>query len=119
MAAKTQELYMKVVLLIDHLGAGGAQRQLAGLACMLKERGVDVSVFTYYPIMFYEEILQHAIMAGADLLCLSNNGQEYDKDLVPKTIDLIYEMVKTGKIKRSRIHESCSRINKLKSTISH
>lgn len=49
---------MKVVLLIDHLGAGGAQRQLAGLACMLKERGVDVSVFTYYPIMFYEEILQ-------------------------------------------------------------
>lgn len=25
---------------------------------MLKERGVDVSVFTYYPIMFYEEILQ-------------------------------------------------------------
>lgn len=67
----------------------------------------------------YEEILQHAIMAGADLLCLSNNGQEYDKDLVPKTIDLIYEMVKTGKIKRSRIHESCSRINKLKSTISH
>ena len=29
---------------------------------MLKERGVDVSVFTYYPIMFYEEILrQHHV----------------------------------------------------------
>lgn len=61
-AARTQELFMKVILLIDHLGAGGAQRQLAGLACMLKERGVDVSVFTYYPIMFYEEILrQHHV----------------------------------------------------------
>lgn len=49
---------MKVVLLIDHFGAGGAQRQMAGLACLLKERGVDVYVYTYFPNNFYAEQLK-------------------------------------------------------------
>ena len=53
---------MRTVLLIDSLGAGGAQRQLAGLACMLKERGVDVMICTYYPIMFYgKQIEEHGV----------------------------------------------------------
>ena len=51
---------MKVVLLIDHFGAGGAQRQMAGLACLLKERGVDVSVYTYFSYNFYVEQLKQS-----------------------------------------------------------
>ena len=47
----------RVALFIDHLGAGGAQRQIVGLAGMLKERGVDVTVYTYYPNMFYGSLL--------------------------------------------------------------
>lgn len=63
----------------------------------------------------YEEMIQKAIEAGADMLCLSNNGAEYDADIVPRTIDLIYNMVKEGRLSRERIRESAERIGKLKS----
>ncbi len=49
---------MRVALLIDHLGAGGAQRQLVGLARMLKEKDVDVTVYTYFPVFFYGDELR-------------------------------------------------------------
>ena len=39
---------MKILLFIDHLGMGGAQRQIAELACGLKRRGHDVEVFVYF-----------------------------------------------------------------------
>jgi hypothetical protein len=51
------------------------------------------------------------------MLCLSNNGQEYNADIVPQTIDLIYDMVLSGKIPEERIHESAQRIRKLKESI--
>lgn len=44
---------MKILLLIDSLGAGGAQRQLVGLAKLLKEDGIQVKVVTYHDIPFY------------------------------------------------------------------
>ena len=62
----------------------------------------------------YEDILRLTILAGADLLCLSNNGQEYNPEIVPQTVDIIYNMVKTGVIPRSRIHNSAQRIRELK-----
>lgn len=62
----------------------------------------------------FEEMVMRAINAGADMLCLSNNGASYDADIVPKTIDLIYNMVKEGRISRERIRESAERIEKLK-----
>lgn len=62
----------------------------------------------------YPEILRQAILAGADMLCLSNNGQDYNPDVVPQTIDIIYEMVMQGHIPASRIHESALRIRHLK-----
>jgi glycosyltransferase involved in cell wall biosynthesis len=40
---------MKVLLVIDHLGLGGAQGQIVGLACGLAERGHTVEVFNYFP----------------------------------------------------------------------
>lgn len=62
---------MKINLFIDCLGAGGAQRQLVGLAVMLKEKGYDVKVSTYYDIDFYKKQLDDAgvpneLIPGAD-----------------------------------------------------
>ncbi len=62
----------------------------------------------------YEEIVQRSILAGADLLCLSNNGKQYDTDLVPNTVELIYGLVQHGKIPAERIHASAHRIRALK-----
>lgn len=41
---------MKILMFTDSIAfGGGAERQFAGLACMLSESGYDVSVLTYYP----------------------------------------------------------------------
>lgn len=47
----------KILLFIDSLGAGGAQRQLVGLAVLLKQRGYNVKVCTYYDFDFYKSVL--------------------------------------------------------------
>lgn len=49
---------MKIILFTDSLGAGGAQRQLVGLAKLLNEAGDDVKVLTYHKNEFYAPILQ-------------------------------------------------------------
>lgn len=46
-----------ILCLIDSLGAGGAQRQLVGLAVFLKEKGYNVSVAFYHDYCFYSEYL--------------------------------------------------------------
>ena len=51
---------MKILLLIDSLGAGGAQRQLVGLAVMLKQHGYDVIVVIYHDNRFYVDTLLDA-----------------------------------------------------------
>ena len=50
----------KIVLFTDCLGAGGAQRQLVGLAIMLKAKGYDMTVATYHNIDFYKKQLDDA-----------------------------------------------------------
>jgi glycosyltransferase involved in cell wall biosynthesis len=40
---------MKLLLVIDHLGLGGAQRQIVELACGLARRGHTVELFNYFP----------------------------------------------------------------------
>lgn len=47
----------RILLFIDSLGAGGAQRQLVGLAVMLQRAGYKVKVCTYYNIDFYKNYL--------------------------------------------------------------
>ena len=50
---------MKVLLVIDHFGSGGAQRQLVNLAIGLKNTGHDISIFIYYPEYdFYRNFLE-------------------------------------------------------------
>jgi glycosyltransferase involved in cell wall biosynthesis len=40
---------MKVLMIIDHFGLGGAQRQMVELACGMKRRGHEVDMFSYFP----------------------------------------------------------------------
>lgn len=40
---------LDILCVIDHLGPGGAQRQMATLACELKRRGHSVEIFLYFP----------------------------------------------------------------------
>lgn len=59
---------MKILCLIEALGSGGAERQLTGLAAMLKLDGYGVKVITYYPKDFYKYVLDDA---GVDYEYLS------------------------------------------------
>lgn len=47
----------KVICIIESLGSGGAERQLVGLASLLKGKSLDVEVWTYYPDDFYKYVL--------------------------------------------------------------
>jgi len=62
----------------------------------------------------FDEILLKAIDAGADILCLSNNGKTYDAKIAQKALNSIYKAVKQGKITPERINESYDRIMALK-----
>lgn len=48
---------MKVLLFIDVLGSGGAQRQIVGLAQQLKMAGFEVLLLDYWDSPFYDEQL--------------------------------------------------------------
>ena len=47
---------MKILLVVDHFGSGGAQRQIVELASGLHARGHDVEMFVYFP--------EHAFFRG-------------------------------------------------------
>ena len=57
----------RIYFLIDSLVSGGAQRQLVGLAALLKERGYGVLVAYYHPLHFYRPFLERA---GVDSLLI-------------------------------------------------
>jgi len=57
-----------------------------------------------------------AINAGCDMLIISNNIKVYDEEVPTKTIDAIYQAVKSGEISEKRIYESYNRIQALKKT---
>ena len=48
---------MKILLFIDCLGSGGAQRQLVGLARFLKDKGYGGKLIYYHPLEFYKPFL--------------------------------------------------------------
>ena len=50
----------RVSLFIDSLGPGGAQRQIVGLAILLKKKGFDVKLATYFDLDFYKYALDNA-----------------------------------------------------------
>lgn len=50
----------KIICLIDHLGSGGAERQICYLASFLKKEGYNVELWTFLPNDFYKYILDNA-----------------------------------------------------------
>lgn len=62
---------MFVLLFIDSLGPGGAQRQLVGLASFLKCKGYDVVVVCYYDNRFYVDKL---LTSGVPYVYLKKAG---------------------------------------------
>ena len=65
---------MKILCLIEALGSGGAERQLTGLAAMLKKDGNDVRVLTYFPKDFYKPVLDEA---GVEYQYLANAQNKF------------------------------------------
>lgn len=50
----------RVVIFIDSLGSGGAQRQVVNVAIALKKKGYDVKVLVYLDKPFYKHLLDEA-----------------------------------------------------------
>lgn len=66
-----------------------------------------------------EQTLRMALEAGADLLCLSNNGSNgYDPGIVPTVVKIIKKLVADGTVDPNRIILSAQRIRKLKERLS-
>ncbi len=63
---------MKVLMLLEGLGSGGAERQMCFLADGLRRRGHEVSVATYCPQDFYKPLLDRA---GVEHVPLSAEGR--------------------------------------------
>ena len=60
----------KVLVFIDDLTSGGAQRQNVGLAKLLHDKGYDVKLIYYHPLEFYKPYLEengvpHECVEGA------------------------------------------------------
>ena len=64
------DIIMRITLFTDSLGAGGAQRQLVGLAKLLKEAGEEVTVLTYHKDEFYAPFLKES---GVKYVLLENS----------------------------------------------
>ncbi len=65
----------------------------------------------------YKDVVMLAIQAGADMLCISNNGAEYNENIVPETVAIIEELIIEKKINREQIHASAERIRSLKRSL--
>src|SRR5690348_8852774 len=62
----------RLTCLIDSLGPGGAQRQIAMVAGLLARQGVAVTVLTYQPNDFFQPILREA---GAEHQCVRTGSR--------------------------------------------
>lgn len=65
----------KILCLIDGLGSGGAQKQLVGLATLLKIKGYDVTFVWYHNKDFFRPVLEEN-----DITCIKlSSGQKFLK----------------------------------------
>lgn len=64
----------------------------------------------------YETAVEKAINAGVDLLVVAND-KAYHPDIMPRTIELLMDLVQQGRIPRERIEQACRRIMAMKQRI--
>lgn len=62
----------RIVLFINNLGSGGAQRQIVNIAKLLKDDGYDVEVLVYHDNPFYQPMLDAAKIPVTLLKCNGN-----------------------------------------------
>jgi len=63
----------------------------------------------------YEEALIKSINAGCNILIISNNGETYNEDDYYRAVDVIFQAVESGEVKKEIIDESYEKIiNNLK-----
>jgi len=60
--------------------------------------------------------IELALKAGNDILLFGNN-LNYDEKLVDKVVNIVFELIKQGRIKKSRIHSSYDKIIRFKRKI--
>lgn len=77
----------KILCLIDTLGMGGAERQMIGLSLLLKNKGYDVDLVTYYDHDFYADLLRGK---GIEHICLKTNNRRLSK------IQAVYNCIQRG-----------------------
>lgn len=65
----------------------------------------------------FEDAVVKAIMAGTDMLIISNNGDVYDESSPERAIDAIWNAIQSRKISLSDIYDSAKRIEALKEKI--
>lgn len=68
---------MKIICLIESLGSGGAERQLTGLAVMLKQHGYDIELGYYIKNEFYLPCLQDNDVASFYLTQAANSKKRF------------------------------------------
>lgn len=64
---------MKTLLFIDSLTSGGAQRQMVGLAKLLKSNRYQVTIATYFNVPFYADFLKQNDIGYE---CIQNSGNK-------------------------------------------
>lgn len=64
-----------------------------------------------------EATIRLALLAGADLLCLSNNGGHYQEDLVPRAVKIIRQLVANGEVSEEQIALSAGRVRHLAASL--
>ena len=105
----------------DGLPASLSPRTTAYLRDTLGFQGVivtdDMAMGAIVNEFSFETALRMAIEAGADLLCLSNNGGTYNSELVPQAVRTIKQMVADGTVSAERIHASAERVRALKAEV--
>ncbi|HQL41058.1 MAG TPA: glycoside hydrolase family 3 protein, partial [Candidatus Omnitrophota bacterium] len=65
----------------------------------------------------FQEAVIRAVLAGCDLLVISNNGKVYDETAARQARDIIYQAVKDGVIPPCRIKESLRRLYNMKARL--
>jgi len=89
---------MKILLLIDCLDSGGAQRQMVGLAHLLQDRGCQIKVIYYHPIHFFrpyldEHHIKNEYVAGAEnklrrLFLIAKAIRQYHPEVIISYLDV-------------------------------
>lgn len=103
---------MKILCVIDALGPGGAERQMTGLASMLKEQGQEVIVRYHEPKHYFTEQIQNA---GIDVKCLGAGKSRFQKVILyRKEIKRLKPDVVISYLQPSNILTSIIRLSGLK-----